>query len=270
MKMDSTTITAKVIAAMNRCKCVSRYGVGYDNIDTAALGQKDIALANVPDYCAEDVSDHAFALWMDCVRKISRKDRLVRQGQWNLTGIQDVFRTSGKTFGFVGYGMIARYFHRKLAGFKLTRVLVADPFISSEEAGQAGVELVDLAKLCRESDYISIHAPLSDSTRGLIGEEQFGLMKNTSIVINTSRGLLIDENALVKALKDGKIACAGIDVFVTEPLSAKSELRKLDNITLADHNGWYSVESMIELKTKAAQNIVDALAKGTPTYPVKI
>lgn len=263
-------VTAKVIAAMNLCKCVSRYGVGYDNIDTAALAQRGIALANVPDFCGEDVSDHAFALWIDCVRKISRKDRLVRQGQWNLTGIQDAFRTSGKTFGFVGYGIIAKHFHRKLAGFKLARVLIADPFISQETARQAGAELVDLATLCQESDYISVHAPLCDATCGLIGSEQFDVMKPTAIVINTSRGLLVDEVALVQALKSGQIACAGLDVFTTEPLEAQSELRKLDNITLTDHAGWYSVESMIELKTKAAQNIVDALLKGTPTYPVKI
>lgn len=263
-------ITAKVIAAMDRCKCVSRYGVGYDNVDTAALAQRNIALANVPNYCKEDVSDHALALLMDCVRKISRKDRLVRQGQWNLTGIQDVFRIKGKTLGFVGYGTIAKCLHRKLSGFELSSVLVADPFVSAEAAKQAGVELVELAELCKESDYISIHAPLLDSTRGLIGAEQFDLMKETAIVINTSRGPLIDEEALAKALKNGKIACAGIDVFATEPLSAESELRKLDNITLTDHTGWHSVESLLELRTKTAQNIVDALLKGRPTYPVKI
>lgn len=262
-------ITAKVIAAMNCCKCVSRYGVGYDNVDAEELGRRGIALANVPDYCVEDVSDHAFALWMDGVRKISRKNGLVRQGQWNLTSVQDVFRTCGKTFGFVGYGMIARCFHRKLSGFDL-RVLLADPFVSAQQAEQAGVELVDLATLCSESDYISIHAPLSDSTRSLIGAEQFGLMKKTAIIINTSRGPLIDETALTEALKNERIACAGMDVFVTEPLPAESELRKLDNITLTDHTGWHSVESMVELKTKAAQNIVDTLVTGKPTYPVTI
>ena len=263
-------ITAKVIAAMDRCKCVCRFGVGCDNIDAAALSQKGIALANVPDYCGEDVSDHALALLMDCVRKISRKDRLIRQGQWNLTTIQDVFRISGKTFGFVGYGMIAKVFHRKLAGFDLARVLVADPFVPAEAAKAAGAELVELDTLCAEADFISIHAPLLDSTRGLIGPKQLGLMKPTTIIINTSRGPLIDEAALIDALKAGKIACAGLDVFATEPLPADSELRTIENVTLTDHASWYSVESMAELKTKAAQNIVDALTKGQPTYPVKI
>jgi len=263
-------ITEKVISAMSKCKCVSRYGVGYDNVDTAALKAKGIYLANVPDYCEEDVSDHAFALFTDCVRKISRKDRLVRAGRWNLTGIQDVFRISGKTFGFVGYGMIAKCLHRKLSGFNLSRVLIADPFVSAQAAEEAGVELVDLNTLCARSDYISVHAPLLPSTRGLIGPEQFTLMKKTAVIINTSRGPLIDEKALLDALKNKKIACAGLDVFQTEPLDPDSELRNLDNVTLTDHAGWFSVESMVELKTKAAQNIVDTLTTGKPKYIVKI
>jgi len=261
-------ITAEVVAAMNKCKCVSRYGVGYDNVDAAALKEKGIFLANVPDYCGEDVSDHAMALFMDCVRKVSRKDRLVRRGKWNLTGVQEVYRIAGKTFGFVGYGMIARVFHRKLAGFDLARVLVADPFVSAADAEKAGAELVELDELCRQADYISVHAPLLPATKGLIGPEQFDLMKPTAILVNTSRGPLIDEAALIDALKGGKIACAGLDVFSAEPLPDDSELRKLENVTLTDHAGWYSVESMVELKTKAARNIVDAIRKGRPKYVV--
>ena len=263
-------ITARVIGAMKKCKCVSRYGVGYDNVDTAALKAKGVFLANVPDYCGEDVSDHAMALLLDCVRKVSRKDRLVRQGKWNLTGIQNVYRVAGKTLGFVGYGMIARVLHRKLSGFNLGRVLIADPFVSAEAAKKAGAESVDLATLCREADFISIHAPLLPTTRGLIGKAQFDLMKKTAVLVNTSRGPLVDEAALVEALKAERIACAGLDVFGTEPLPADSELRGLDNVTLTDHAGWYSVESMVELKTKAAQNIADTLLTGKPKYAVKI
>lgn len=261
-------ITARVISAMPRCKCISRYGVGYDNVDVAALQGTRIYLANVPDYCAEDVSDHALALFMDCVRKVSRRDRHVRQGEWNLTGLQDVSRICGKTFGFAGYGMIARYVHRKLAGFNLGRVLVADPLIPAEIVKKAGAELVSLETLCREADYISLHAPVLPSTRGMIGAAQFAIMKSTAILINTARGPLIDERALIRALQTGQIACAGLDVFEKEPLSADSELRQLDNVTLTDHAGWYSKESMVELKTKAAQNIVDTLKNGRPRYVV--
>jgi len=263
-------ITPKVIAAMNKCKCVSRYGVGYDNVDAKALKAKGIYLANVPDSGIEDVSDLAFALFLDCARKVSRKDRLVRKGKWNLTGIQDIFRICGKTFGLVGYGRIAHVFHRKLAGFNLREVLIADPFVSSEDARKVGARLVDLDTLCTEADFISIHAPLNPSTRGLIASTQFKQMKETAILINTSRGPLVDTESLVDALKNGKIACAGLDVYETEPLEADSELKKLENVTLSDHAGWYSVEAMIELKTRAAQNVAETLIKGMPRYAVEV
>lgn len=263
-------VPAKVIANMTKCKCVARYGVGYDNVDIKALKEKGIPLGNVPYFCAEDVSDHAMALLLDCVRKVVRKDRLVRQGQWNLTGIQPCFRLTGKTVGLVGYGLIARTLHRKLSGFNLGRVLIADPFVSAADAEKAGVELVDLATLCRESDFVSVHAPLLPATRGMIGAEQFKLMKPGAAVINTSRGPLVDEEALYEALKTGEIACAGIDVFCSEPLDADSPLRELENITLSDHAGWYSEESMVELKTEAANNIAHTLTTGKPKYPVEL
>lgn len=264
-------ITAKIIANMTKCKVISRYGVGYDNVDTKALKEKGgIYLANVPGFCTEDVSDHAMALLMDCVRKISRKDRLVRQGQWNLTGIQPIFRMAGKTVGLVGYGEIARCFHRKLTGFNLGRVLIFDPFVSGADAKAAGVESVDLETLCRQSDFVSVHAPLMDATRGMIGVEQFKLMKPTAGIINTSRGPLIDEDALARALKSNEIACAGIDVFATEPLDANSELRQLENITLSDHAGWYSEEAMAQLKTETAKNVAQTLTTGKPNHPVAI
>ncbi len=261
-------VTAKVVAALERCRCVSRYGVGYDNVAAAALKARGIALANVPDYCEEDVSDHAMALFLDCVRKISRKDRHVRRGEWNLTGVQPVRRIAGRTFGFVGYGMIARRVHRKLSGFGLGRVLVSDPVVTQEKAAEYGVETTDLDTLLRESDFVSLHAPVLPSTRGMMGAAQFALMKESAILINTARGPLVDQPALIAALKSGAIACAGLDVFEQEPLPADSELAALDNVTLVDHAGWYSEEAMVELKTKAAQNIADALLKGAPTYPV--
>jgi len=263
-------VTAKVIGAMTRCKCISRYGVGYDNVDVEALKGTDIVLANVPDYCGEDVSDHAMALFLDCARKISRKDRHVRRGEWNLTGLQPVHRIAGSTFGLVGYGMIARSVHRKLSGFNLGRVLVADPVVSRDVIESAGAEHVELDVLLAESDYVSLHAPVLPSTRGMIGAAQLEAMKPTAAIINTARGPLIDEAALAAALESGEIACAALDVFCSEPLEECSPLRELDNVTLVDHAGWYSEEGMVELKTKAAANVADALTKGAPTYPVEL
>ena len=263
-------ITARVVGAMTRCKCVSRYGVGYDNVDTAALKAKGIPLTNVPGYCAEDVSDHAFALLMDCVRKVSRKDRAVRRGEWDLAGVQKVHRVSGRTFGFVGYGAIARVFHRKLSGFELGRVLVCDPYVPEETIRDAGARPADFETVLRESDYISLHAPLLPETTGMISEQQFAMMKDTAIVINTSRGPLIDEAALAEALKSGQMGCAGLDVYAGEPLQAESELRNLENVTLTDHAGWYSEESVVELKTKAARNVAEVLQGHPAPYPVNL
>jgi D-3-phosphoglycerate dehydrogenase / 2-oxoglutarate reductase len=261
-------VTAAVVAAMTRCRCVSRYGVGYDNVDVKALRERGIYLANVPGFCSEDVSDHAFALFMDCVRKISRKDRHVRRGEWNLTGLQPVHRIAGRTFGFVGYGAIAQIFHRKLSGFQLGRVLVADPVLTDEAAARSGVERVDLETLLRESDYISLHAPVLPSTRGMIGAAQLAAMKSGAILINTARGPLVDEDALAEALRNETIACAGLDVYNKEPLDADSPLLSLDNVTLTDHAGWHSEESMVELKTMAAQNVAETLLHGKPRFIV--
>ena len=268
--VNLSPITAKVIQAMDKCKCVCRYGVGYDNVNANALKEKGIFLANVPDYCQEDVSDHALALIMDCVRKISRKDRAVRKGQWNLTGVQAVYRMTGKVFGFLGYGGIARCLHRKIDGFNFEKVLVYDPFVKEDSVEYKNTQLVSLEQLCKEADCISVHAPLNKQTSGILGENEFKLMKSSAMVVNTSRGGLIDTNALISALKTGEIACAGLDVFESEPLEAGSELRELENVTLTDHTGWYSHEAIIELKTKAAQNVLSAIQGEKPKYVVKI
>ena len=175
--------------------------------------------------------------------------------------------------GYIVYpagGEIARHVHRKLAGFSLGRVLVCDPIVPAETVRGAGAEPVDLETLCRESDYVSLHAPALPSTRGMIGRKQFAMMKKSAILINTARGPLIDEDALVEALKAGRIACAGLDVFINEPLRTESELRRLENVTLTDHAGWYSLEAMVELKTKAAQNVADVLQGKPPRYRVNI
>jgi len=259
-------ITANVIASMQKCKCVSRYGVGYDNIDVDALMASGITFANVQGFCSEDVADHTLALWMDCVRKISHKDRLIRQGKWNLINIQKCYRVSGKTYGMIGCGRIGGFLRRRLKSFDLKKVLVWDPYKRPEQARKKDIELVDIETLCRESDYISIHVPLVPSTRGLIGDKIFSMMKPTAILINTSRGPIVDQKALARALKSGTIACAGLDVFEEEPLPQDSELLSLENITLCDHEGWYSEESMHDLKIRAAMNVVAILMGRQPKH----
>jgi len=261
-------MTARVIASLTHCRVLSRYGVGFDNVDVEAATKKGIWVTRVPDYSLEDVSDQALAMIMASVRKIAYKDRKVREGKWNLHKDQPCFRMTGKVLGLVGYGAIARTLHRKVGGFNLSKVMVYDPFVKPETIRSAGGDPCDLETLLKGSDYVSVHVPLMDSTRGMIGGKQLSLMKKTAILVNTSRGPVLDEKAVAKALADGGIAGAGLDVFEKEPLPMDSPLRKLDNVILSDHAGWYSEESVVELKTKAARNIAEILTGKAPTYPV--
>jgi len=259
---------AEVIDSLQKCKAISRYGVGYDNVDVAAATRKKIYVTNVPDYCAEDVSDHAIALLFSCLRKTVKVDGLVRGGQWNITPKEKIFRVKGKKYGLIAYGLIAKAVHRKLKGFDLAEFLIYDPFVDAKAIEAAGGRKVELNELCREADFISIHAPLGPKTRGMIGKEQFALMKPTSILINVSRGPVVDEAALLDALQTGKIMALGTDVFAEEPPRKDHPLFKMSQVVVTDHAGWFTLESMVELKTKAAQNVASVLAGGKPAYPV--
>jgi D-3-phosphoglycerate dehydrogenase len=257
-----------LIDRLERCRVISRYGVGYDNVDVDAATARGIWVARVPDYCLEDVSDQALALLLGCVRKIAYKDRRVREGGWNLASEQPCFRMAGKTLGLIGYGAIARTIHRKVSGFGLARVLVHDPYLDPKQIEAGGAIPASLKVLLKESDYVSVHAPLNEQTRGLIGARELAQMKKGSLLVNTSRGPLVDERALAEALARGRIAGAGLDVFESEPLPPDSPLRRLDNVIFSDHAGWYSEESVRELKTKAARNVAAVLAGERPPYPV--
>ena len=266
--LNLAPMNAKIIAALNKCRVISRYGVGYDNVAVAEATAKKIWVANVSDYCAEDVSDQAFSLFMSCVRKVALRDRQLRAGTWKVQADGPQWRIKGKTFVFFGFGQIARIFHRKLSGFNPGRVLVFDPFLDEAAIRSAGAEKVDWETALREGDYFSIHMPLNDKTRGMFNEEVFKKTKKTAIIINTSRGPIIDENALFKALSGRWINSAGLDVFATEPINNDNPLLKLDNITVSGHVGWYTEEAQSELKRKAAENVRDVLGGGKPKYAV--
>jgi D-3-phosphoglycerate dehydrogenase len=262
------TFSASVINSLENCRIISRYGVGYDNVDVDAATAKGIWVANVTDYCGEDVSDQAMGLFLSCVRKIARRNIEVRNGKWAVNTDDPIYRIKGKTFGFLGFGMIARIVCRKLKGFELGSILAADPFIDDSVVREHGAEPAEFDTVLKEADFISIHMPLNEKTRHSIGSREFELMKETAIIINTSRGPVIDEQALIHALKTGQINSAGIDVFEQEPVSRDNELLNIDKVTLSDHNGWYSEESMSELKLKTAYNVKSVLEGGKPGYPV--
>lgn len=257
-----------IIERMGRCRVISRYGVGYDNVDVDAATAKGIWVANVPDYAMEDVSDHALALLLACIRKIPYRDKRIREGGWNLGTEQRSFRVKGKILGLIGYGGIARSLHRKASALGLDAVMVFDPYLPAEKIREDGAVPVNLGELLTGSDFISLHAPLSEETKGLIGQKELALMKETSILINTARGPIIDEDALCNALSEGRIQAAGLDVFEVEPLPPESPLRALDNVVLTDHTGYYSEESLVELKTKTAMNVAKVLQGGEPVYAV--
>ena len=257
-------VTRRVLESLDRCRVISRYGVGVDNIDLEAAAECGIMVTNVPDYCVEEVSDQAVALLLACARRIASRDADVRAGKWDIGAKEPLYRIAGKVLGLVGYGKIAQVTHRKLRGFNFSRTLVCDPYVDGATVREAGAEKVELDALCADADYMSIHAPLTDATRHMIGERQLGLMKPTTVLVNTSRGGLIDTNALVAVLEAGTIRMAGLDVYEEEPPTKDHPLFALKNVILSDHVGWYSEESQIELQTKAAENVAAVLSDEIP------
>ena len=249
------TVSRPMIEAMQQCRVIVRYGVGVDNIDSQAAKEKGIYVANVPDYGSEDVAEHALALLLATTRRIATRNRDVRDGQWGIGQREPMFRLAGKILGVVGFGRISRCFVQKASGFGFKRILVVDPLLTDEQASQAGVTRVNLDTLCREADFISLHAPLTPDTHHLIGEAELAKMKPSAVLVNTSRGGLIDEQALINALLQKRIFAAGLDVFESEPLSAKSPLLQMDNTLCTDHTAWFTEESVVELQSKAAHEV---------------
>ena len=256
-------IKGKVLESIGRCKVIVRYGVGVDNIDLEAARRKKIYVANIPGYGTEEVSDHTVALLLACLRNLLVRDKNLRQGKFE-TDIDDkIYRTTGKNLGLIGYGQISKAFHRKWKGFLPNRVLVYDPYVPQETIQESGAEKVDFHTLLTEADYISIHIPLTPETKYIINEAALRKMKPTAILINTSRGEVIEENALIKALNEGWILAAGLDVFEKEPLDQGHPLIGMSNVVLTGHVGWYSKDSVRELQTRAAQEVFRVFS-GTP------
>jgi D-3-phosphoglycerate dehydrogenase len=257
-------VSARVIDALPRCRAIVRYGVGVDNIDLEHARQRRIYVANVPGYGTEEVSDHAAALLLACIRSLRTRDANLRQGRFETDIREAIFRTTGKTLGLIGYGRIGRALHRKWKGFLPRRVLVFDPYATPEAIQQNGAEAAELDTLFAESDYISLHAPLTPQTRHIINAVNLGKMKTCAILVNTARGELVDENELAAALAEGRIAAAGLDVFEQEPLARDHPFIGLPNVVLSGHVGWYSKDAVKELQTRGAQEVVRVLSGDVP------
>lgn len=264
--LDMAPMSAAAIAGLKKCKCINRYGVGYDNVDVEAASKAGIQVTYVPDYCAEDVSDHALALMLSCLRQVALRDRLIRQGRWNIQ--QTSFRLQGKVLGVLGFGRIAKALIRKCSGFGFSKVMVYDPYVPEKACKKAGVEKKSLKEVFSQSDFVSLHMPITPETTHIVNEESLEWMKPTSILINTSRGKLVDDHALATALRENQILHAGLDTHNVEPITVQCPYRDLDNVTLTDHTAYSTVEGVIELKTKSAQNIADVLTGKKPNYQV--
>jgi len=259
-------ITADMIRQMARCRIISRFGIGVDNVDIAAATDAGMVVTRVPDYCTDEVSDHTLALLLALVRKIPFANSSVHAGRWEMSAVAPIHRLRGRLLGLVGFGRIPQLVAPKAKAFGV-KVVTYDPFVSQEVTATAGVEKVDFADLVRTSDYVSIHTPLIPATQGLFNAEVFRQMKPTAYLINTARGPIVDEAALAHALDAGQLAGAALDVLSQEPPTA-SPLLGRDNVILTPHMSFYSVESLVELQTKAAEEVVRVLTGQLPRNPV--
>jgi D-3-phosphoglycerate dehydrogenase / 2-oxoglutarate reductase len=261
-------LPGELLKAFTRCKVIGRFGLGVDNIDIPAAARLGITVTYVPDYCLHEVSDHAMALLLALARKIPFSNRLVQSGRWEVPPIVPLRRLEGQVLGLIGFGNIPRAIAPKAKAFGL-KVIAYDPYVAATAMKALGVEGTSFADLLGHSDFVSIHAPLLPATRGLMDAAAFARMKKGAFVVNTARGPLIDEPALVAALDSGHLAGAALDVVAVEPLAADSPLLGRDNVILTPHTAFYSVEALEELQTKCASDVARVLSGETPVYPVK-
>jgi D-3-phosphoglycerate dehydrogenase len=255
-----------MIAQMTRCRIISRFGIGVDNVDLAAATSARIVVTKVPDYCIEEVSDHALALLLAAGRKITQSNAQVHAGRWEMPAVVPIHRLRGAVLGLAGFGRIPQLVAPKAKAFGLN-VIAFDPYVPPDVFAREGVERVDFAELLKRSDYISIHTPLMPETRGLFNGEAFRQMKPTAYLINTARGPIVDEAALAEALDGGQLAGAALDVMPQEP-PVGSPLLGRQNVIITPHTSFYSEESLLELQRKAAEEVVSVLTGRPPRNPV--
>lgn len=259
-------VTAPIINSMDRCRVISRAGTGLDTIDIPTATARGIWVAYVPDYSIDEVSTHAIALLLAQARGLTPLFQSTRNGQWDPMRSGPIHRLRTQTLGIIGFGRIGQATAAKGRGLGL-RVIAFDPLIQQETMAQLGVEAVDLETLAREADYISIHTPLTDRTRHLINAQFLSQMKPTAYLINAARGPLIDETALLHAVRKGQIAGAALDVLAVEPPAADNPLLLEERILITPHSAWYSEEAKIEMRTRAAEEVVRVLQGQPPRAP---
>jgi len=262
--VSGAPITRRVMEDLPRCRGVVRYGVGVDNVDVAAATDLGIVVAHVLNFCTEEVADHSLLFLLAWAKKLLPLDRRLRDGRWGGIPAAEFPNIYGQTLGIVGLGEIGRSLAGKARALGM-EVIAYDPYVK-EGAEPPPARLVALDDLLRQSDYVSLNLPLTQETFHLIGERELALMKPTSVLINTARGPVVDEAALVAALREGRIAGAGLDVFEVEPLPASSPLLELDNVIVTPHTAGISEQSARKVRTEVGKAAADLLAGRWPRY----
>lgn len=257
-------VTANVINAAVKCRHIARLGIGLDNIDIAAATARGIPVTNVPDYCIAEVADHTLGLLLSLARRITQFDREAKAGTYDLRGAGPMYRLAGRTLGLLGFGRIGAAVRERALGFGL-HVIAHTP--SGNDHG-TGCEMVSLDELLARSDYLSLHAPLNDTTHRILNAETFARIKRGLFLINTSRGGLIDQAALGAAIADGTVAGAGLDVFDPEPPDLDDPLIRNGRVIATPHAAFSSEESLLDLRERVCRQIVQVLQGERPSNVV--
>lgn len=270
--VNMVPLTARVIESLTRCTRIIRHGAGYDNVDVAACTAKGIPLAYCPDYCTEEVAEQAIALICACARQVpqSRKvlDDSVARGRWDFSPIAKCYRMAGRRLGIIGCGRIGSRVLQKMRRFGFEEILVCDPYLPLDRIRELRIQTVSQQTVFREADYITLHTPLTDETRHMVNRKTLAMMKPTAYLVNTSRGPMVDHEALAEALREKKIAGAGIDVYDTEPPEETYPLLDLENAILTPHLAWYSEDAGRKIREDIVEDIDRALAGKPPRWCV--
>jgi D-3-phosphoglycerate dehydrogenase len=261
---SATTVDARLLAAAPELKVVGRAGVGVDNIDVAAASERGVAVVNAPGGNTVSAAELTMALLLSVARRVSEADRSMREGRWDRANLQGV-ELRGRTLGVVGAGRIGSTVAERCRAFGM-KVIVHDPYLSAARLAEFRSVIVEMDQLLAEADVITLHVPLTEETNGLIGESALLKMKKGAFLVNLSRGGVVDEAALARALIEGRIAGAGLDVYETEPLSPESPLLSAPNLVLTPHLGASTKEAQVQVALEVAANLRAALAFGDLTH----
>lgn len=270
--VNMARIDAQVIDGLKKCRLIIRHGVGYDNVDVQAAAERGIQVAYVPDYCVEEVAQQTVMLILACQRKLLQQSSILgtssQSGEWQFDPIYPVFSLRGKTLGIVGCGRIGSTVLRMMQGFEMS-YLVCDPYLSDRRKQTLGIQTVGLAQVLENADVLTVHTPLNEETFHLIDESELEILKPTAVLVNTARGGIVNLRALDRALREGKLAQAGIDVYdEKEPPDPQHPLLHNDRAICTPHLAWLSEESGWSIREKILEDVRRFLRGDPPRFPV--